>query len=233
MFVDRQYDQPLRPSDSHVAKTEPGLWFQAKPLVDPDSSDHASTGTDNDRLPVLYRARRRKSPADIRHVRHDDRVRVTRKVRDALPQPISLSLHTHPASSGRRHQVRPTIAGSTAEPSAQSRERGMSGWLAPHDSGRTSSLVQLRHAEPRYAGFACLTCTDAPALSSSVPRAAISSPAFRSPNTSISGPDVNPVLTSTHSVRPSRTRMTNVRPVVLATLPCGTRSDGAWRRTGH
>jgi hypothetical protein len=27
--------------------------------------------------------------------------------------------------------------------------------------------------------------------------------------------------------------MTNVRPVVLATLPAGTKSDGAVRRTGH
>src|SRR4030095_3864359 len=45
--------------------------------------------------------------------------------------------------------------------------------------------------------------------------------------------DASPVLTSTHSVRPLRTRITNVRPVVLATLLLGTRSDGAVRRTGH
>src|SRR5678816_305170 len=80
-----------------------------------------------------------------------------------------------------------------------------------------------------YAGFAGLTCTEAPAFSSSVPREAISSPGFKSPNTSTSGPDASPVLTSTHSVRPSRTRITNVRPVVLATLPLGTRSDGVMR----
>ena len=90
-----------------------------------------------------------------------------------------------------------------------------------------------RPAKSRYAGFVCLTWTDAPAFSSSVPRAAISSPGFRSPKTSTSGPDVSPVLTSTHSVRPPRTRITNVRPVVLATLPLGTKSDGAVRRTGH
>src|SRR4051812_20681580 len=54
----------------------------------------------------------------------------------------------------------------------------------------------------RYAGFVTLICTDAPALSSSVPRVTMSSPGFRSPNTSTSSPDVRPVLTSTHSVRP-------------------------------
>ena len=46
-------------------------------------------------------------------------------------------------------------------------------------------------------------------------------------------PTSSPVRTSTHSALPSRTRTTNVRSVVAATLPLGTNSDGAGRRTGH
>ena len=45
--------------------------------------------------------------------------------------------------------------------------------------------------------------------------------------------DVSPVVTSTHSVRPSRIRMTKVRSVVEATLAVGTKVDGTVRRTGQ
>src|SRR5678816_3007946 len=83
------------------------------------------------------------------------------------------------------------------------------------------------------AGVAWCGWTSVPGRSSSVPRPAISSPAFRSPKTSTSEPDVSPVRTSTHSVFPPRTRITKVRSVVEATLALGTKSDGRERRTGH
>src|SRR5215204_1195562 len=95
--------------------------------------------------------------------------------------------------------------------------------------------VDLPEGEQKFAdnrvGHDCQCCatglawrgwTAVPGRSSSVPCPAISSPALRSPNTSINRPVVSPVRTSTHSVLPPRTRVTNVRSVVDATLLLGT-----------
>ena len=58
-------------------------------------------------------------------------------------------------------------------------------------------------------------------------------PAWRFPITSTRSPSAAPFFTSTHSARPSRSRITNVRSLVVTTLVLGTNSAARPLRTGH
>src|SRR5690242_6254618 len=74
--------------------------------------------------------------------------------------------------------------------------------------------------------FARVGVTDVPDSIWSVPWTTISSPACRSPKTSISFPIVEPVFTSTHSARLFRTLRTKVRAWLVATAELGTNIVG-------
>src|SRR5262249_35833041 len=124
------------------------------------------------------------------------------------------SQEARPASGHRRRLVRARSAG-------DGRRRQTAGAFHGAASEGTQQVQAFAGTLTVDAAVYFPDTTSVPGRISSVPRAATSSPAWRSPNTSISAPDVRPVVTSTHSARASLIRTTNLRSVVLATLEAG------------